>query len=497
MMNELQDLLPYLTPQERVEMDSLLAASRYQWQPQPGPQTAAYESAADVIGYGGAAGGGKTDLLLGFAGTKQYRSIIFRRVFPLLEGIEARSREIYNHDAASRQKDRYNESLHRWELSGGQTVRFAAMQYEDDKKNFQGRPFDLYGFDEATEFTESQFRFVTGWNRTTRPGQKCRVILTFNPPMDEAGEWVTRYFAPWLDDTHPHPAADGELRYFAMVDGQEVERPDAQPFEHDGETVTPKSRTFFHAKLSDNPALAATGYAATIDAMPEPLRTLLKGKFGAYKIVDPFQVIPAAWVRAAQERWVSSEPGERITAIGVDVARGGVDKTVFAPLRGERFDDLKKYPGVVTPDGRTVAILANNLIGDSQIIVGVDVIGIGASVYDAMQGNKGGVAGVNFGRGSTKSDRSGKFRFANIRAEAYWLLREALDPDYGATLALPMDKELLGDLCAAKWEIRTGKIYIESKDEIIKRIGRSPDCADAVAIAYWTVFNGGEWDVIG
>jgi hypothetical protein len=117
-----------LTQQERAEMDSLLSSIRYQWQPQLGPQTAAYESDADVIGYGGAAGGGKTDLLLGFAGNKHYRSIVFRRVFPLLEGIEARSREIYNHDAESRQKDRYNESLHRWELSDGRTIRFAAMQ---------------------------------------------------------------------------------------------------------------------------------------------------------------------------------------------------------------------------------------------------------------------------------------------------------------------------------------------------------------------------------
>jgi len=477
-----------LTPQERVELDDLLGSVRISWKPQPGPQTAAYESDADVIGYGGAAGGGKTDLLLGFAGTQHHRSIIFRRIFPLLEGIEARSREIYNQDSQNRQKDRYNESLHRWELADGQTVRFAAMQYENDKKNFQGRPFDFYGFDEVTEFTETQVRFVIGWNRTTRTRQKCRVVMTFNPPMDEAGEWVTRYFAPWLDDTHPSPAKDGELRWFAMVDGQEMERPNQEPFEHEGETITPKSRTFFHAKLSDNPILEATGYGSTIDAMPEPIRTLLKGKFGAYKIVDPFQVIPAAWVRAAQERWLASEPGPQISSIGIDVARGGNDKTVLAPLRGDRFDELKKYPGAATPDGKTVAVLASDLvIAKHKPIIGVDVIGIGAAAYDALNDGEQAVIGVNFGRGSEKFDKSKKFRFANLRAEAHWKLREALDPDYGATLALPPDKELLGDLCAPKWEIRTGKIYIESKDEIIKRLGRSPDCGDAVAIAWWAV----------
>ncbi len=468
-------------------MDKILNSYRDQWQPQPGPQTAAYESEADVIGYGGAAGGGKTDLLLGFSGNKHHRSIIFRRVFPLLEGIESRSREIFNPTNDAHLKDSYNESLHRWQLNNGATVRFAAMQYEDDKKNFQGRPFDLYGFDEVTEFTESQVRFVTGWNRTTREGQKCRVIMTFNPPLDESGEWVVRYFAPWLDDTHGNPAKDGELRYFAMVDGDEVERPDSQPFEQGGETITPKSRTFFHAKLSDNPILEATGYAATIDAMPEPLRTILKGNFGAYKIIDPFQVIPPAWVRAAQERWLKSDPVQTIKAVGVDVARGGQDKTVIAPLRLERFDELRKYPGVTTPDGKTVAMLVQEVVKSQKPMIAVDVIGVGAAAYDAIQGNGANVLGVNFGAGTTRMDRSDKFRFANIRAEAYWMLREALDPDYGATLALPPDKELLGDLCAPKWELRTGKIYIESKDEIIKRLGRSPDCADAVALAWYAV----------
>jgi hypothetical protein len=484
------DLLDYLTEAERKEFFQLMAALPC-WIPDPrnAPQCAAYESEADVIGYGGAAGGGKTDLLLGFAGTKHYRSIIFRRVFPLLEGIEARSREVYNPTNDAHLKDRYNESLHRWQLNGGATVRFAAVQYEDDKKNYQGRPHDFYGFDEATEFTESQVRFIIGWNRSTRINQKCRVVLAFNPPMDESGEWVVRFFAPWLDDTHANPAKDGELRWFAMLDGEEKEVAGNAPFEHNGETITPKSRTFFHAKLSDNVILEQTGYAATIDAMPEPIRSLLKGKFGAYKQIDPFQVIPAAWVRAAQQRWLETEPVPEIKSLGVDVARGGGDKTVVSVLRLDRFDELKKYPGVATPDGQTVALLVTDTIGKQKPVIGVDVIGVGASVYDHLTGN-GQVVGVNFGAGSDKTDKSKKFRFANLRAEVYWTLREALDPDYGAILALPPDKELLGDLCAPKWEVRTGKIYIESKPEIIKRLGRSPDCGDSVAIAYWCATHG-------
>jgi hypothetical protein len=312
--------------------------------------------------------------------------------------------------------------------------------------------------------------------------------MTFNPPMDEAGEWVVRFFAPWLDETHGNPAKDGELRWYAMLDGEEKELPNGDPFEHDGETITPKSRTFFRAKLSDNPILEATGYGATIDAMPEPLRSLLKGNFAANKMADPFQVIPAAWVRAAQQRWIESKAVKYIRAVGVDVARGGGDKTVISVLRLERFDELQKFPGASTPDGQIVAQLTMQAIGKQHPIIGVDVIGVGASAYDYLKSEN--ATGVNFGAGTDGTDKSGKFRFANIRAEAYWCFREALNPDYDATLALPPDKELLGDLCAPKWSIRTGRLYIESKDEIIKRLGRSPDCADSVVIAWYTALFG-------
>ena len=70
----------------------------------------------------------------------------------------------------------------------------------------------------------------------------------------------------------------------------------------------------------------------------------------------------------------------------------------------------------------------------------------------------------------------------NLRAEMYWRLRLALDPEQGATLALPPGQELLRDLCAARYEIQTGGIVkIEDKKDIKKRLGRSPDLADAVA----------------
>lgn len=465
------------------------------------PQVRAYHSDADVIGYGGAAGGGKTDLLLGLAGTKHQRALIFRRVFPSVRAMIERSREIFNARRDPHSKDSYNESLHVWRLEDGRRMlEFGSVQFETDLKKYQGQPHDLLGFDEATEFPEHFIRFLMAWNRSTqtdpatgRP-QKCRLVLTFNPPLDETGDWVNVFFGPWLDENHPRPAADGEKRWYAMVDGKEIECDDGAPFEHNGETITPKSRTFFHASLKDNPALEVTGYGATIDALPEPLRSLLKGKFGAARQEDPYQVIPRAWVKAAQARWQAEPPAladgrvRPVTTLGIDVARGGKDKTVFAARRGWWFAPLQKFPGHETRDGQVVAALARHYLGQERPRLNVDVIGVGSSAYDQLKG-KGVVVGVNFAEaaelqeGEPVTDASGTLVMANTRAWAYWHMRELLDPASGVPVALPPDSEIAGDLCAARWRMRGGRLYIEAKEEIVKRIGRSPDCGDALVLA--------------
>jgi hypothetical protein len=65
-------------------------------------------------------------------------------------------------------------------------------------------------------------------------------------------------------------------------------------------------------------------------------------------------------------------------------------------------------------------------------------------------------------------------------------MRELLDPTSGADLELPPDDLLIGDLTAPKWRVMSGgRIQVESKDDIRKRLGRSTDSGDAVIQAYW------------
>lgn len=457
----------------------------------------AFLSRADELFYGGAAGGGKSDLLLGLAGEVHQRSIIFRRVFPNLRFLIERSRQIYNAEGESHARDSYNESLHIWRLLKGNMVEFGAMQHEQDKTNFQGRPHDLYGFDEAPEFTESQILFATAWNRTTDPTQRVRVILTGNPPIDEAGAWIVRRYGAWLDKQHPHPAKPGELRWYAMIDGKEREMENGTLFRHNGEMIYPRSRTFIPALLDDNPFYSADGrYRSVLQSLPEPLRSqLLKGDFDAANMPDPFQIIPTKWVRLAQKRWLERErPKTPLTAVGIDAARGGQDKMGIAKRYDNWFDEVASFPGVVAKDGAISAELARQTIGDEKpMYINVDVVGIGSSVYDHTKVLYDDVFPFNGAEASDYRDKSGRLKMRNKRAEMYWRMRDALDPDEGDDLALPPDTELLADLCSARYKVSASGVLVEDKDEIKARIGRSPDVGEAVMMANmsldtWTSF---------
>lgn len=456
------------------------------WEPLPSeteepdsPQALAYISDADELFYGGSAGGGKSDLLLGLASTAHKRSIIFRREYPQLKDLVIRSREILGSTNAQ-----YNGQSMIWrEIPGSRTLEFGAVQHEEDKRKYLGRAHDLKAFDEVSSFTEAQYRFLIGWARTTVPGQRVRVVVAGNPPTTAEGEWVIQRWAPWLDPEHLNPAEPGELRWFAIVDKEEVECESGEIFTEDGEEIIPKSRTFIPARVTDNPHLMETGYTSVLQNMPEPLRSqLLYGDFTIGIEANPWQVIPTEWVRAAQARWTETEPSIGLSALGVDVARGGNDQTTIVRRYGQWFAPLDKYPGKATPDGPHVAGLVMERLNNGATVY-IDVIGIGASPYDTLKAQKVKVVGVNVSEASKAKDRTGQFQFANKRAELWWKFREALEPDKGDDLALPPDRELFTDLITPRWKQTARGIQVESKEDIRKRLSRSPDCGDAAVMA--------------
>jgi hypothetical protein len=473
---DIAELLPFISPEKRARVGELLQATRAVWRPQPGPQSDAYASTADVIGYGGAAGGGKSDLMIGAMLTQHRKGIIFRREATQLTGLVDRLTDLLG------SRDGYNGQEKIWRLAGGKQIEFGSVPNLGDETKYQGRPHDFIGFDEAANFLESQVRFLLGWLRTTVKEQHCKALLTFNPPTTAEGRWVISFFAPWLDDKHPNPAAPGELRWFATVDGKEVEV-GSEPFKHEGELITPRSRTFIASHVADNPFLMNTGYMATLQSLPEPLRSqMLKGDFNAGMEDDPWQVIPTAWIDAAMARWKPRDAKGVMDSMGVDVARGGRDETIISRRHGVWFDELIAQPGRDTPDGPTVA---TQVIAARRDLapVHIDVVGWGSSPYDFLISNRiqaEPINGAETAHGRTEDDT---LDFYNRRAELWWRMREALDPLNADPIALPPDNALRADLAAPKWTLKPKGILVEAKADMIKRLGRSPDRGDAVGMA--------------
>lgn len=470
-----------MTDEEKAEIKTLLSKDKTLWYPLPGPQASAYDSPADIIGYGGAAGGGKTDLAIGKAITRHKKAMILRREATQLAGVTDRIAEILGH------RDGYNSQRNIWRLTDKHNIErqieFGSVPHRGDETAYQGRPHDLLVFDEASNFLESQVRFLLGWLRTTDPTQKCQALLTFNPPTSAEGQWIIQFFAPWIDKKHPKPAQPGELRWFAMVNGKEIEVDDGEEFEHQGEMIKPMSRTFIPSRVKDNPYLMGTNYMTTLQSLPEPLRSqMLYGDFSAGIEDDPYQVIPTSWVEIAMGRWHEPARKPPMSSMGVDVARGGKDNTVIARRHEFWFDKPLVYSGEHSLDGPTVAA---HVIASCRDLapVHIDVIGVGASPYDFLNDARQNVIGVNVAEKANATDRSGKLRFYNLRSQLWWKMREALDPNANNAIALPPDPRLKADLCAPTWKLTASTIKVESRDDIVDRIGRSPDFGTAYVLA--------------
>lgn len=496
---QFEALLVGMPAEEKANLDRLLEPElRAAWTPNPGPQTDAYYSLADILLYGGAAGGGKTDLLLGLALTQHNRSVLFRRTYKNLNGIEQRLVAILG------SRDGYNGQDMSWQ-GDGRLIEMGALEKPGAEFDWQGRPHDLIGFDEGAQLSGNRVRFVMGWLRTTVPGQRCRVVIASNPPIGAEGEYLIEWFAPWLDPLFPNPAKPGELRWAVMTpDDRTIWLPDSRPVKlldegqwrqataeeiavtpPDPEVLTPKSRTFIPARTGDNPYIGAE-YVATLQQMAEPLRSkLLKGDFLAGKEDAANQVIPSAWIRAAQDRWHKGKPaGATMTTVGLDVGGDGPDPTVLAPLWSTWFDELVVVQGI---DPKKPAAVAGRVIETARhgARIHIDLTGgWGSGVRSHLEQARVPCIGIVFSAASGARTKDQKFGFFNIRAEMLWTFREALDPASGEDIALPPDRVLAAELAAPTWTLRGDRIVIESKDDIKKRLGSSTDRADAAILAW-------------
>lgn len=486
---DIRALLAKLDPNQKQKLDYLLSEDlNAVWYATPGPQLDARLCQADILLYGGSPGGGKSDLLLGCAILDHSRSLIIRRQTIDLRGLEDRLFTIIGGDRG------YNSIKHRWvnPKDRSQILEFGGLKDPKSHNEYQGRPHDFIGFDEGAQLREHQVQFVSGWLRPadnvhSGKGRRTRIIIASNPPVGGEGLWLLSWFAPWLDPMFPNPARPGELRWCIVVKGKTVWVDGPGVYPADGQNYIALSRTFIPAKLDDNPYLRNTNYRAQVDSLPEPLRTiLLTGNFALARIDEPDQIIPSSYVRAAQLRWREDGfRGVRQTAMALDVAFGGTDQAIVAAVHDQWFAKPEIKDGVdVNESSDLSGMVFARRKGDTPVAVDMGG-GYGIGVAEHLKKGKVRVFKFNGSKKVEKRQIQGGMKFANLRAQVYWEFREDLSPQSDFLIALPPDTRLTAEFAAIRKKVRAGAFYVESKDDIRRRLGSSPDRADAYVMAWW------------
>lgn len=238
--------------------------------PQAGPQEMFLASPADVVLFGGAAGGGKTFGLLleplRHIHNPGFGAVCFRRETKQVVaegGLWDTAMELYEGMGV-----KINLTDHSVTWPSGAKLAFDHLQLEKDKYNWQGSQISLEMFDELTHFSKTQFQYLVSRNRTTC-GVKPYVRATCNPDPDS---WVRELVDWWIGpDGLPIRERIGVLRWYTVVRGEWVWADSAEELKRKTGTNNNLSFTFIPAKLEDNPALmeADPNYESKLAALEE------------------------------------------------------------------------------------------------------------------------------------------------------------------------------------------------------------------------------------
>jgi hypothetical protein len=166
---------------------------------------------------------------------------------------------------------------------------------------------------------------------------------------------------------------------------------------------------------------------------------------------------------------------------GVDVARYGGDKTALAKRRKNiLLDKVKTWHGkdLMQTVGLIVQEYEETKYQDRPDHILVDSIGLGSGVVDRLKELGYPVRGINVSESPSVNDT----KFERLRDELWWRAREWLEQ---RDCRIPDQAELIGDLTIPTYEVRSsGKIKVESKTDIKKRLPRSPDMGDAFCLTF-------------
>lgn len=211
-------------------------------------------------------------------------------------------------------------------------------------------------------------------------------------------------------------------------------------------------------------------------------------------------LIPPQWIELAQERWAAVNGREVLSKepriLGVDVAGMGRDSTVFCERKGRWVAPfIARNSGGAADHMKVAGDVVAHRRREPQMLVSIDTIGEGAGVYSRCLelDDSGYFISCKFSEGTKQGEReltdvTGEYRFANLRAYLFWAVRDWLNPKNNTGAMLPPDSKFFEEATEIRWWFRSdGRIIIEPKDDIKKRLGRSPDKFDALANTFYPI----------
>jgi len=253
---------------ERKAVRQLLAkelGAKQKWSPQePTERQALFLGLNDIreAFYGGAAGGGKSSCLLmaalEHANTPGYSALLLRRTYADLSkpgALMDRAAGWLRGTAA-----KWNEQKKQWQFPSGACLTFGYLDTENDKYQFQGAEFQFIGFDELSQFTESQYLYLFSRLRRLATSDVPLRMRSASNPGGVGARWVYKRFIP--EKFTPNDATEAKVWW------KEGEDDSGRAFK----------RAFIPAKLQDNPHLDREQYEEFLNELdPITREQLLRG----------------------------------------------------------------------------------------------------------------------------------------------------------------------------------------------------------------------------
>ena len=252
--------------------------------PQKGAQELALNSEADVVIYGGAAGAGKSHMMLMRpllqVDDGSFNCVFFRRNGTQLTGgggLWDEAKLMYYP-----WRPRVVENTRKITFPSGAKIQFSHMEHVKDRMQHQGLQYSLIVFDEATHFEEEQITYLMSRLRSSAEGDS-QMFLSCNPDPDS---FLCKWIEWWLDEEgYPDPKKSGIIKYYTLRDGgiklADTEEELEENFpgctqvwnknEEKFEYAPAKTITFIGGTIFDNPALmrANPNYLSELNSLPE------------------------------------------------------------------------------------------------------------------------------------------------------------------------------------------------------------------------------------